>query len=80
MDRLLKRENLDLQLTPYRVMATSLNAGMLEMVEDASTIADIIDEYKVQRPLFPLRSWSLLLLRRSRQLRCWCWYSAGIRG
>jgi phosphatidylinositol 3-kinase len=30
MDRLLKKENLDLKLTPYRVLATSSVTGLLE--------------------------------------------------
>lgn len=32
MDRLLKKENLDLKLTPYRVLATSSDDGMMEFV------------------------------------------------
>jgi phosphatidylinositol 3-kinase len=28
MDKLLKKENLDLKLTPYRVLATSFSAGL----------------------------------------------------
>jgi hypothetical protein len=41
MDQLLRRENLDLRLTPYRVLATSSRHGMVEFV-DASAIAEIL--------------------------------------
>jgi phosphatidylinositol 3-kinase len=41
MDRLLRRENLDLRLTPYRVLATSSRHGMVEFV-DACAIAEIL--------------------------------------
>lgn len=36
MDRLLKLENLDLQLTPYRVLATGQDEGMVEFVPSTS--------------------------------------------
>lgn len=36
MDRLLKLENLDLQLTPYRVLATAQDEGMVEFVPSIS--------------------------------------------
>ena len=36
MDRLLKLENLDLQLTPYRVLATGADEGMVEFVPSTS--------------------------------------------
>jgi phosphatidylinositol kinase/protein kinase (PI-3 family) len=45
MDRLLKRENLDLKLSPYRVLATSLTEGMVEIVPNASSVTDIIKKY-----------------------------------
>ncbi len=41
MDQLLRRENLDLRLTPYRVLATSSKHGMVEFV-DAYAIAEIL--------------------------------------
>lgn len=41
MDQLLRRENLDLRLTPYRVLATSSRHGMVEFV-DAYAIAEIL--------------------------------------
>ncbi|KAG6471834.1 hypothetical protein ZIOFF_069281 [Zingiber officinale] len=43
MDRLLKLENLDLQLTPYRVLATGQDEGMLEFVP-SSSLAQILSE------------------------------------
>ncbi|AQK52131.1 Phosphatidylinositol 3-kinase VPS34 [Zea mays] len=36
MDRLLKLENLDLHLTPYRVLATGQDEGMLEFISSSS--------------------------------------------
>ena len=32
MDRLLKRENLDLKLTPFRVLATGGDTGLIEFI------------------------------------------------
>jgi len=45
MDRLLKKENLDLKLTPYRVLATSNYNGMLELVKNCKNIADVLKDY-----------------------------------
>lgn len=36
MDRLLKLENMDLHLTPYRVLATGHDEGMLEFIASSS--------------------------------------------
>lgn len=36
MDRLLKLENLDLHLTPYKVLATGQDEGMLEFIPSSS--------------------------------------------
>lgn len=36
MDRLLKLENLDLHLTPYKVLATGQDEGMLEFIPSRS--------------------------------------------
>jgi hypothetical protein len=41
MDRILQQENLDLKLTPYRVLATSSKHGFVQFV-DSSAIADIL--------------------------------------
>lgn len=41
MDRLLKLENLDLHLTPYRVLATGHDEGMLEFIPSKS-LAQVI--------------------------------------
>ncbi|OQR70311.1 phosphatidylinositol 3-kinase catalytic subunit type 3-like [Tropilaelaps mercedesae] len=43
MDKLLRRENLDLQLTPYCVLATSTRHGFVEYVE-SRTVADVLKE------------------------------------
>lgn len=44
MDRLLKLENLDLHLTPYRVLATDLNEGMVEFIP-SNSLAQIIPKH-----------------------------------
>ncbi len=41
MDRILQQENLDLKLTPYRVLATSSRHGFVQFV-DSQPIADIL--------------------------------------
>ncbi|XP_034949252.1 phosphatidylinositol 3-kinase catalytic subunit type 3 [Chelonus insularis] len=41
MDKLLRRENLDLKLTPYRVLATSTRHGFLQFIE-STTVADVL--------------------------------------
>ncbi|KAL6610165.1 hypothetical protein ACP70R_040134 [Stipagrostis hirtigluma subsp. patula] len=45
MDRLLKLENLDLHLTPYRVLATGEDEGMLEFIPSCS-LAQILSEHR----------------------------------
>eukprot|EP01117_Protostelium_nocturnum_P005327 TRINITY_DN1939_c0_g1_i4.p1 TRINITY_DN1939_c0_g1~~TRINITY_DN1939_c0_g1_i4.p1 ORF type:complete len:705 (-),score=270.95 TRINITY_DN1939_c0_g1_i4:499-2613(-) len=42
MDNLLKKESLDLKLTPYKVLATSSREGMVQCVSDSSTIRDLL--------------------------------------
>eukprot|EP00158_Paraphelidium_tribonemae_P006475 Partr_v1_DN27836_c0_g1_i1_m23389 putative Phosphatidylinositol 3kinase len=44
MDKLLKKENLDLKLTPYRILATGTNHGMLEFVHSVP-VATIMSKY-----------------------------------
>ncbi|KAK2786758.1 Phosphatidylinositol (PI) 3-kinase [Emmonsiellopsis sp. PD_33] len=39
MDRLLQKENLDLKLTPYRIIATSANAGAMQFIPSTSLSA-----------------------------------------
>ncbi|XP_053963290.1 phosphatidylinositol 3-kinase catalytic subunit type 3 [Anastrepha ludens] len=41
MDKLLRRENLDLKLTPYKVLATSSKHGLLQYI-DSYTVADVL--------------------------------------
>ena len=50
MDRLLKLENLDLHLTPYRVLATGQDEGMLEFIP-SSSLAQVV---------YPLKEASLM--------------------
>jgi len=45
MDSLLKKENMDLNLTPYKVLATSISDGMLQCVPDSRNVADVIEKY-----------------------------------
>ncbi|XP_038693251.1 phosphatidylinositol 3-kinase, root isoform-like isoform X1 [Tripterygium wilfordii] len=45
MDRLLKAENLDLHLTPYKVLATGQDEGMLEFIPSHS-LAQILSEHR----------------------------------
>ncbi|KAL6660884.1 hypothetical protein ACP70R_000268 [Stipagrostis hirtigluma subsp. patula] len=45
MDRLLKLENLDLHLTPYRVLATGQDEGMLEFIP-SSSLTQILSEHR----------------------------------
>ncbi|KYN42592.1 Phosphatidylinositol 3-kinase catalytic subunit type 3 [Trachymyrmex septentrionalis] len=41
MDKLLRRENLDLKLTPYRVLATSTKHGFVQFIE-STTVAEVL--------------------------------------
>ncbi|KAK4291772.1 hypothetical protein Pmani_033777 [Petrolisthes manimaculis] len=41
MDRLLRRENLDLKLTPYKVLATSSKHGLVQFIE-SQAVADVL--------------------------------------
>ncbi|XP_060571535.1 phosphatidylinositol 3-kinase catalytic subunit type 3-like [Ruditapes philippinarum] len=43
MDRLLRQENLDLKLTPYKVLATSTKHGFVQFVESLS-VAEVLDK------------------------------------
>ena len=45
MDKILKRENLDLKLTSYRVLATGSDTGLIEFVKSRA-LADILKEHE----------------------------------
>ncbi|EGC32235.1 phosphatidylinositol 3-kinase [Dictyostelium purpureum] len=45
MDRLLKKENLDLKLTPYKVLATAEEDGIVEMVNPSEAMASVLSKY-----------------------------------
>ena len=45
MDCLWKEEGLDLHMHPYRVVATGVNSGIIEVVRNSKTVADIHKEY-----------------------------------
>lgn len=44
MDKLLRRENLDLKLTPYNVLASSSKHGFVQYIESVS-VADVLKNY-----------------------------------
>ncbi|XP_064607919.1 phosphatidylinositol 3-kinase catalytic subunit type 3-like [Liolophura sinensis] len=43
MDKLLRRENLDLKLTPYKVLATSSKHGFVQFIESVA-VAEVLDK------------------------------------
>jgi len=45
MDQLLKKENLDLKLTPYKVLPTGLDHGLIQFVSNSFSLATIISDY-----------------------------------
>lgn len=46
MDDVLRRNNLDLRLTHYRVIATSRDTGFVELVPDCITVHEVIERHK----------------------------------
>lgn len=50
MDKLLRKENLDLKLTPYRVLATNTKSGFVQYI-DSLPVADILKNYDIQKYL-----------------------------
>ncbi|RHZ89967.1 hypothetical protein Glove_9g253 [Diversispora epigaea] len=44
MDKLLRKENLDLKLTPYKVLATGQDHGLVQIIT-SSTLANVLSEY-----------------------------------
>jgi phosphatidylinositol 3-kinase len=46
VDRLLKRDGLDLRLTPYRVLATSPTSGLVQFVPGAVTCSGVLAEHR----------------------------------
>lgn len=51
MDKLLRRENLDLKLTPYRVLATSTKHGFVQYI-DSISVAEVISTEKTIQNYF----------------------------
>ena len=45
MDQLLRKENLDLKLTPYKVLATGPDHGLVQFVE-SKPLAAILNEHQ----------------------------------
>jgi len=45
MDKLLKKEGLDLKLTPYKVIATSNTSGLVECVPNSVGLKQVLDEH-----------------------------------
>ncbi|XP_063383010.1 phosphatidylinositol 3-kinase catalytic subunit type 3 isoform X1 [Cydia fagiglandana] len=48
MDKLLRRENLDLKLTPYKVLATSSKHGFLQFIESVTVAEALATEGTIQ--------------------------------
>lgn len=44
MDKLLRVENLDLKLTPYKVLATGSDHGLMQFIP-SSSLANVLSEY-----------------------------------
>lgn len=44
MDKLLRRENLDLRLTPYKVLSTSVDYGFVQYIESLP-LRDVLHDY-----------------------------------
>eukprot|EP01064_Diplonema_japonicum_P037006 TRINITY_DN8561_c3_g2_i1.p1 TRINITY_DN8561_c3_g2~~TRINITY_DN8561_c3_g2_i1.p1 ORF type:complete len:880 (+),score=181.10 TRINITY_DN8561_c3_g2_i1:101-2740(+) len=51
IDKLLKQDGLDLMLTPYKCLATSVSEGMVEIVPNVVPLQDIIDGNNIQSHL-----------------------------
>lgn len=51
MDRLLRKENLDLRLSPYSVLATSISEGMIQFVPSKSLAAIMAEHGSLQNYL-----------------------------
>ncbi|PHH60907.1 hypothetical protein CDD81_1068 [Ophiocordyceps australis] len=54
MDQLLQKENLDLRLTPYKILATSTTAGASQFVQSQS-LSSIVNKFKTNPALAYLR-------------------------
>uniref|UniRef100_A0A7S3V1P0 PI3K/PI4K catalytic domain-containing protein n=1 Tax=Aplanochytrium stocchinoi TaxID=215587 RepID=A0A7S3V1P0_9STRA len=52
MDSMFKNVNLDLNLTLYRVLATSTSEGMMEFVTDGSAVSKVLAQYGTTRNFF----------------------------
>jgi phosphatidylinositol 3-kinase len=46
IDRLLRKENLDLKLTPYKVLACSGQNGLVQLVKKSDAVAHILSTHK----------------------------------
>lgn len=55
IDKLLKKENLDLKLTPYRVLATSSKHGFVQYI-DAISVADVLKNHTEIQEFFRYHS------------------------
>src|ERR1700721_2574811 len=54
MDQLLQKENLDLKLSPYKILATSVTAGAVQFVPSMS-LQGIVNKYKGNQVLAYLK-------------------------
>ncbi|DBA04605.1 TPA: hypothetical protein N0F65_012188 [Lagenidium giganteum] len=55
MDRLLKKVNLDLKLTPYRILATGATDGLMEFVQDSVPVSYVVAQFESPQVLSFLR-------------------------
>lgn len=55
MDRLLKKVNLDLKLTPYRILATGIDNGLMEFVQDSYPVSYVVSNFESPQVLSFLR-------------------------
>ena len=49
MDELLRQENLDLRLTPYKVLATSIKHGFVQYVANAIPLSEVLAQGSIQQ-------------------------------
>lgn len=56
MDQLLRKENLDLKLSPYRILATSMTDGAIQFVPNSETLAHILGQHHGILPFLRLHA------------------------
>lgn len=56
MDQLLRKENLDLKLMPYRILATSMTDGAIQFVPNSETLAHVLAQHHGILPFLRLHA------------------------